>query len=365
MKVVFCWSGISGYMAACWRELVQREGIDVSLLCRASSMPWASSIKDGLPDLRVVTKDELSNYDFVHQLVVASQPDIVVLSGWTYQSFNRLPFSRDLAHCRFIMAMDNPWLGTWRQRLARIKIGFLLDRMDAVAVAGERCFQFARYLGVPEAKLMRGTYGIDYDGFAAIRARRMASPDRASRRFLFAGRYVRDKGVDILVEAYKSYRESVIDPWSLSCCGRGPLSALLNGIDGVTDHGFTQSDELLAMYGDAGVFLLASRFEPWGQVILEASAAGLPVICTEACGAGVEAVRPFYSGLVVPTGDAHALCEAMMWIHHHHDLIPQFGERAAQLAAPYSAQTWADRWMAKFNTMMSYGPMQQRRFCTK
>jgi glycosyltransferase involved in cell wall biosynthesis len=353
MKVIFCWAGISGYMAACWRELQRRPDIKTSLLCRASSIPWSSSILEGLPDLRTLSREELADDELIHELVVARHPDVVVLPGWTYRCFNRLPFYRDLAHCRFMLAMDNPWQGTWRQRLARLKIGSLIDRMDAVAVAGERCFQFARNLGVPEAKIMRGTYGIDYDQFASISGRRGSNAAAWPRRFLFAGRYEAEKGLDILVAAYKAYRAAVSAPWPLSCCGRGQLEPLVRGVEGIENHGFIQPQELPAIYGAAGAFLLASRFEPWGQVILEASASGLPVVCTEACGASVEAVRSFYSGLVVPTGDAAALCRAMTWIHNHHELLPQFGKRASQLAEAYSAQAWADRWTERFASLMA------------
>lgn len=353
MKVIFCWAGISGYMAACWRELERRSDINTSLLCRASSIPWSSGILERLPVLRTLTRQELGDDELIHELVVARQPDVVVLPGWTYRCFNGLPFYRDLAHCRFILAMDNPWQGTWRQRFARLKVGALLDRMDAVAVAGERCYQFARHLGVPEAKILRGTYGIDFDHFSAIHQSRLSASSSWPRRFLFTGRFAKEKGLDVLIKAYKAYRQRVVSPWPLSCCGRGSLEPMLQSVEGVENHGFVQPSEMGAMYANAGVFVLPSHFDPWPLAVVEASAAGLPVICTEACGSAVETVRSFYSGLVVPTDNVDAFRNAMTWVHNHHDLLPQYGSRASQFAAAYSAQAWADRWTERFTFLMA------------
>jgi len=351
MKVVFCWSGMSGYMAACWRELARRPAVDTSLVVQWWSMPWSAELLEGLPEFRRVSEAESQQDELIHQLVAERKPDIVVLPGWTYRCFNRLPFYADLSHCKFIMSMDNPWQGTWRQRLARLKVGRLIDRMDAVTVTGERSFRFARHLGVPERKIMRGTYGIDYDHFAPLLSRRNSAPNGWPRRFLFTGRYEKAKGLDVLIAAYRTYRKETRDPWPLSCCGRGPLEALLSGVDGIENHGFVQPKDLAAIYVRSGAFVLPSRFDPWPLVLVEASAAGLPVLCSEACGSAVELVRPYYSGLVVPTDDVSALSSAMQWMHEHHDLLPRFGERAAEFARAYSAQAWADRWTTLFSSL--------------
>jgi glycosyltransferase involved in cell wall biosynthesis len=82
--------------------------------------------------------------------------------------------------------------------------------------------------------------------------------------------------------------------------------------------------------------------DPWGQVIVEAAAAALPVICTQACGASAELVRDYHSGIVVPPADAAALRDAFIWMHHHYDRLSGMGFAGQQLAAAYSAQRWAD-----------------------
>ena len=62
---------------------------------------------------------------------------------------------------------------------------------------------------------------------------------------------------------------------------------------------------------DAAVFVLPSRFEGMPNALLEAMAAGLAVIVTDASPGPLEVVEPGVSGLVVPSDDPDALAAAM------------------------------------------------------
>jgi glycosyltransferase involved in cell wall biosynthesis len=78
--------------------------------------------------------------------------------------------------------------------------------------------------------------------------------------------------------------------------------------------------------------------------VVEASSAGLPVVCTEACGSAVELVRSYYNGVTVATDNAGALADGLRFIHDNADRLPEMGRRGRDLAAAYSAQIWAQRW---------------------
>lgn len=355
MKITYCWTSPSGYLAASVGEVARRPGIDVTLVLwePATLAPFDMGLFDGVRT-HVLSRRDRDDPAVVREVVTASQPDVVVFTGWSHPPYVKLLDAPGLRRARFVMTADTAIRFDWRQRLAPLKIGGLLRRVDAVVVAGERGYLLMRSWGVPAAKITRGLYAIDYRGFAAAGAPRFDDP-RWPRRFLFAGRYVPAKAIDVLVEAYRDYRGRVEDPWPLATCGAGPLAPLLDGVTGIENRGFLQPAELASALRSAGAFILPSRVEPWGQVVVEAAASGVPVIASLECGAGVEIVRDFHSGFLVPAEDPAATSRAMVWLHEHAERLPEMGRHAAAEAAAHSAERWADRQVALFDRLIDAG----------
>ncbi len=349
IRVVFCWTVASGYMAACWRALANRPGVDLhvvhlrSLKGAATGSLLEPSLLDGISH-DLLPSSGADDGALLLDSVLRRRPHVVVLCGWLHKPYLRLLNGRQLDSVRLIVGMDSPWQGTISQRLARLRLARLVRRLDAVVTSGDRSREYALRLGVPENRIRTGYYGFDFGQFSGVAATRSRAPGNWPRRFLFVGRYAPEKDLSTLVAAYSSYRESVSNPWGLTCCGSGVDRRLLEGVPGVIDAGFIQPRELAGVFGQHGAFVLASRFEPWGVVLAEAAASGLPVICTTACGAGVDVVRPYYNGLVVAPGDSEGLANAMGWIHEHEAELPAIGRRGVGLAAAYSAEAWASRW---------------------
>ena len=93
--------------------------------------------------------------------------------------------------------MDTPWTGAWQQRLNQLRLGRFMRRMDRVIVAGAPSAEFARRLGARRGKIVTGLYGFDFAGFREHGGRRLDAAPEWPRRFLFAGRYARVKGIDV------------------------------------------------------------------------------------------------------------------------------------------------------------------------
>ncbi len=347
MKVVFCWTHISGYMAACWRELAKQPGIDLHVIAWSTGSPGAQSpfhhqVMDGVPHT-LLAQEQQNDASLLTGLVIGQQPQILVLSGWVHGPYRELVHLPELNRSAFIMTMDTPWSNTWRQHLAPWAMASYFKNIDAVVVAGERAWQYARRLGFDEKQIMRGTYGINYHHFAVAHQLRCAKPSWP-KSFLFVGRYMKSKALDVLVPGYQVYRQRVSDPWPLHCAGAGPDQKLLQGVDGIVDHGFVQPAEQQHLFAQAGAFVLASRYDPWPLVILESCAAGLPILCTEACGSAVENVRSYYNGLTFATDHPESLAKTLNWAHEHYDQLPVMGQRSMVMVEPFAAEHWAKRW---------------------
>lgn len=344
--IAFCWPAFSGYMAACWRALAMRPGIRVRGLAFRSSSTSGAGFDPALLEgtgIELVDVEEGFNAESVRRRIAAIEPDVVVLSGWFNPAFRLLASAPELDGSRFVMCMDNPWLGSIRQRLGVYRHRRFLQRMDAVVVAGERAFQFARRLGFRESQIETGLYG-----FAADLADRVDAshpdPIEDRRTFLYLGRYAPEKGLVQLLKSYELYRQQQKDPWRLLCCGGGALQSFVQKADGVEDAGFVQPVDLPARFAEASALVLPSSFEPWGVAIAEGAMAGLPVVCSRACGASVEVVRHLHNGYVFGTNSGRQLRAGLDWMHSHPERLATMGQNSRNLAAPFGAGAWADRW---------------------
>ncbi len=125
-------------------------------------------------------------------------------------------------------------------------------------------------------------------------------------------------------------------------------------VDRVVLAGHVSEEDLLRWYSAADVFALPAvnknwKFEGYGLALLEASAAGIPVIGTYGNGTA-DAVRDGETGLLVPQNDPIALAEAINGLLNDHDLAARMGVAGRAFAA---AQTWghvAERMLATYET---------------
>jgi colanic acid/amylovoran biosynthesis glycosyltransferase len=158
--------------------------------------------------------------------------------------------------------------------------------------------------------------GIDLARFPP-QSRPIKSPDDPLR-ILTVARYVPKKGLDYGIRAFQNVKGRYPNRnLSYDIIGYGPeqesLQRLIDelGLAGsVSLLGPRTNEEVIARMAGADLFLLPSILEPLGVVLLEAQAAGLPIVATETDGIPF-AVVPGHSALLVPPADADALAEAL------------------------------------------------------
>jgi glycosyltransferase involved in cell wall biosynthesis len=90
-------------------------------------------------------------------------------------------------------------------------------------------------------------------------------------------------------------------------------------------------DKVIEAYVAADVFALLSRHEPWGVVVNEAAACGLPLVLSDRVGAAPDLVQEGENGYVVPADDAGAAAAALRKLVEA-DVRHRLGERSAEIA---------------------------------
>jgi glycosyltransferase involved in cell wall biosynthesis/predicted metal-dependent phosphoesterase TrpH len=166
-----------------------------------------------------------------------------------------------------------------------------------------------RALGVPPERIGRWDRGVDLSRFSPNRRRTGAFPGRLA--VLYAGRLTKEKGVDLLAEAFLTARAD--DPrLHLVLAGGGPEEDALRERlgDSATFLGWLEGDELAWAYASADMFCFASRTDTFGQVVLEAQASGLPVVAVDE-GGPATLIEHTRSGLLCAP-DPRSLADALV-----------------------------------------------------
>ena len=148
----------------------------------------------------------------------------------------------------------------------------------------------------------------------------------------------------VLLDAWRALAPRDAELWVAGNIGPRERK-LIPELPGLRLLGQVSQNEIAGIYASCDVFVLPSIFEGFGLVILEALAAGLPVISTPHTGA-VEAVSEPMLGRIVPAFSVEALAEAM---RSYIQAPPQRAlvvTAAKALQKHFSWQAYGDRWAA-------------------
>jgi glycosyltransferase involved in cell wall biosynthesis len=179
-----------------------------------------------------------------------------------------------------------------------------------------------------------------------VHARAMAgAPADGGFLALFVGRLEKEKGVQVLLKAWR--KANLGDGAVLALAGDGPLRGeLAREPEDVQALGFVPRDHLPALYAAADVLVLPSIrtetfLEPWGLVVNEAMLQGTPVITSDAVGAARGGlVQDGRTGLVVPERDAGALAARLQSVAGNPQLRDALGAAARQEVTHFTYPAW-------------------------
>jgi glycosyltransferase involved in cell wall biosynthesis len=247
------------------------------------------------------------------------------------------------------------WASVWAQprsaahAVALPAIRHIYRHADAVVAYGEHTRRFVAGIRGHDDDVFVAPQSVEPELFArevtaeetdAFRERHGLSGPLA----LYAGRLVPEKGVAVLLDAWRTVESDV----TLVVVGDGPLAQAVSTAPRTRLLGPLPRPELPAAYAASEFALLPSvptrRFlEPWGLVCNEAMHQGRPVIASTAVGAVAGGlVRHRHNGLVVPPGDSGALREAIDGLASDPALRGRLGAAARASVADYNYDAMVD-----------------------
>lgn len=357
---------ISPYRIPVFNALARREGIDLHVIFLAET--------DASQRQWLVYKEEI---EFSYEVLPARRwrwrdwhillnlgmwralsrfrPSSIICGG-----YNHPAFWEALGWAKSHSAHFSAWIEstTQDQRKSNLLTAFVkhlfIRKCSAFVVPGKSSFEYVKSLGVLDTRIHTAPNAVDNHLFSALaRTARQRDPQLRnelglpSRYFLYAGRIIPEKGVFHLLEAYTRLPPEMRSEVGLVFVGEGiskkelMTCAASTRPGSVIFPGFAQREQLASFYALAEVLVFPTLSDPWGLVVNEAMACGLPIIATSVAGCTADLVRDRKNGFIVLPKNVDQLAEAMAAFARDPNLASRMGARSARLIESFSPESCA------------------------
>ena len=175
-----------------------------------------------------------------------------------------------------------------------------------------------------------------------------------ARRIIAVGRYVYQKGFDLLLQAWAKIESSYPD-WQVAIYGDGDRSIYENlvnelGIDTSRCHLNGTTADIEHEYINSSAFVFSSRFEGFGMVLVEAMSCGLPVVSFN-CPCGPKDIVRGGSGILVENGNVDALAEGLAQLMNDEALRRSMSKAGLENVKRFGIERIAEQWRHLFESV--------------
>ena len=343
-NLLLVWDRVGDYHAARFLELERLHTSGKTFLADLagsdSLYKWDNPVA-GHPNyhplslLPIDQPDAKNRVEAFQRLVEKEQITCVGLAGYGRKEYNQM-----LIWCRTkgirVVLFAESWYGN-NFLFNKLK-GLYLSRVcQGLLVSGERArTHFRQKLGM-KIPLEIGYSVVDNAHFEKGRAQ-----NEARHVLLSVARFAPEKNLAALISAF--VQSDLAQTWTLKLVGGGPLKESLHqkaaGHPSVVFADWLSYSELPDLYASASFFILPSSFEPWGLVVNEAMAAGLPIALSEECGCRPDLLGPD-NGFSFPAADEKELISVLNRISSLHSTeLEKMGRASQTRIQAFSTKTW-------------------------
>lgn len=358
------------YFVPLFRLLGQRRDLDFRVFyhTRLGTVPyrdggfdrdvqWDIPLLEGYPHRFLSDRSENGGCQWrILWALLQDRPDVLVVHGYaSATNLLAMLFAR-LLGIRVFMRGDTRIQQGRASGLRRWMKRIILSLCDGAIAVGSANSNYYRLLGMQESKIFFAPFSVDNKAFslpvedrqvyrAAVR-RELGIPDDALV-VLFASKLIRRKRAADLITAF-SRVYSRFPHCHLVVVGSGveEVGLRCQASEVAKEHvhflGFQNQTVLPRTFAACDVFVLPSDNEPWGLIVNEAMAAGLPVIVSDDVGAAPDLVAGTGAGMVFPCGDIDALSTCLEKILGNSVLRQGMAMRAVETIARWDVTCTAD-----------------------
>lgn len=198
--------------------------------------------------------------------------------------------------------------------------------------------------------------------FATMFPECLPSYEGVHHRIIAVGRLHVQKGFDMLIDAFSMVAER-IPAWQLCIFGSGGDEQFLKQrireykLD-ERIHILAPTDNIYEEYQSSDFFVLSSRYEGFGLVLVEAMSCGIPCVAFGCKYGPEEIIEDGKNGLLVENGNVKEFAEKMLWMIRHREERLQMGKQARKDVRKYELNAIMPKWHELFESLMKQSKIQ-------
>lgn len=363
MKVTFIWLTMGPYHIARMNAiatLLGKESLNVIEICSKDDHQWNLNHLDKnfnyfccLPK-EVLSKQSLKKAKSILLNQLQNLDSDIIVNGCGYFDFTMYSIFKKISKSKAKILLwsettfaDNP--NPWYKIVLK---KWLTRKYDGALVAGIAHKEMLQKIGFKSKSIQIVGNVVDNSVFQSN-----FSSIAEKKGYVFVGRFLSIKNISRLILAYKKLVERGED-WDLHLIGDGPerkknekLSLDLGLTKRVHFLGSLQQNELIKAYQKYAIFILPSSSEPWGLVVNEAMASGLPVIVSSHCGSA-ELIQDGKNGFLINPYKIDELANKMELLKNNTSLQMQFSEEGLVTISYFTPQNYAQKAVSFFKEIL-------------
>ena len=329
-KILFVWEKFGPYhmdrCEACVQALgAEYEILGIEIASHSVTYGWAPSGPGQHFAKRTLfpgkSNGDLSRWRYFAALFSAalgSRAEFVFLCGYQFPPVFFTALLLRLMGRKLVVMQDSKFDDKPRRLLGEWLKVLLYSPYAAAFVGSRRSARYLSFLGFPSSRIFLG-----YDSLSVERLQRLAQSapapagvPHAQRHFTIIARFVPEKNVSMAIRAHAAFLR-LGGARDLVLCGAGPLEPALRAEvrdlcnSRVRFCGYLQEEGIAKLLVTSLALILPSLQEPFGLVVNEAIALGVPLLVSENCGARDALVRSGVNGYVFEPDNVEGLAAMM------------------------------------------------------
>ncbi|GAB3330321.1 hypothetical protein GCM10027299_34810 [Larkinella ripae] len=295
----------------------------------------------------------------------AIKPDVLLLTGYYDPAQIVLLLLAKASGIKVIIQTESTPVDLTRSAPKEWLKSRIIAMADGFFCFGTPQANYLKQLGVrPERILVQNNAVVDnaklrktHDAALPHRAAKQAELGLKPANFIYVGRLAAEKNLTVLLNAFDQARQAATGAkdWGLLLLGDGDQKAnlqqqiehlnLSSCVKILPNQPWYRVPETLAL---ADVLVLPSRSEPWGLVVNEAMACGMPVVVSERCGCAFDLVQPGQNGYVFDPLRQDAVADCLQKFLDNQADRRAMGQRSEQIIAGFDPHTVGQKMMEGF-----------------